>query len=877
MFCIVNSIDPLDLKEDDNVSNCSADSWELLDYEEKEIDNNNKNDTETTNKPEKKTSHVDDKDAAGPKRASKSGKNRKQKVSFKIPDLVNEKQTIELVTKPKEAANEQSKGSTKTGRKNKQDTLNKLSDLTSQTKSSNGKIGASSSSSSSSAKKDGVAGTIVKSTEPIEKAQAQPCARAPILNYAAALTAKLDNNNSKKYEPKILQKSTTDTTTTASSQVAGAAISQSKGVVKRNRPVSSSSWSSCDDEIINNNGQVWEDSEVNIEIGKSQNTNIKLDSLELPTNNNDDANSLASSGFSDCDYGFSGLNDYVMRPKKAQAKRRRNTSSTSSSLLTSMAKRGNAELPNKKNERTSVDVKDSKSKDLVSRQSTSSRSIKPKKKKLILSNQAATQSDFLKNPSENVSKGEETPQSDLAIRSQKSEISKVNHERQLMPPPTSVPASSTSGNDSSDILDMDESWYLTPPPCFTGAAANKLCIIPKPKAKEDARENLLIEHPSIYIASTSKQVTPPSKKSTNDILIKQKAIVLKKVSSKQSPSSSGSSSADEKKLTSSRTIKTNDKKNVKGWGNKFVIANWADDDQDDVNDDFDNLFPIMEKHSVIPKTKKSVANEKSKKDRAKKSEKRANNKSGAVTNSSDGYESDFSIPSPSLEEAVSDEPAPRPAGETFVNNFTVQGKNSGSKRRHRNKSNCSESKAPVKVDPIEPERQPGWQLKKKRSKRRPLVNQTVGPSVVSAKQPVSSIANSRQQAPLTFGPYGEMCYLSSAECSARSSPTLIDRIGSSIVANLSNLTSGFASSTGMNSQARAPLGEATSKMNQLGLITKSESGLNLDARKQMSKAFLNRQNSCSKVGSNRRADRRMKMHTTPNGVSVNRKVHTNFH
>lgn len=907
MFCIVNNIDPLDLKEDDNESDCS-DSWELLDYEE-ETNNENNNKTKeskpdaSSSKPEKKTSATAADVAAtvGSKKATRAKANKtKQKVSFEIPDLVKEKEkhTIELTT-PKEAASKQSK---QTGPEKTTDadtaTIATISQTEKPTISQT--VGTTITSENKKKRKnknknnnDNADIIQVKPVAPVKEAQAQLIARAPIqLNYAAALAAKLDNNNgicNKKPEKKSETLPKSDATTTEVAPIA----TQSKSVTKRNRPVSSSSWSSCDDdENIKEISLVWEDSDE-VLVKEIQDVEIKtLDVLELPTdNNNDDNDSIVSSGFSDCDYGFGGLNDYVMRPKKAQTKRRRNASSTSSSLLTSLAKRGSERAIDSSCKRSSEVVKESKSKDLASKQSTSSRHIKPKKKKLVLS-QPTTQSDFLRksvsgNETSQVIKKsallDQAPKRTSNVEVETSRVDETKEQALLMPPPSTVPpTSSTSSNDSSDIPDMDESWYLTPPPCFTGAAAGKSRIISKPKAKEAARENLLIEHPSIYIASTSSQAGLAHKRSTKEILIKQKAIVLKKISRQQASSSKLNSSqvTDEKKIAAKAIPKPLESKKAKCWDNKFVVANWADDDdQGDVDDDFDNLFPVLDQKQLASVTSKKSTAEKSKKSsKTEKVSKQFDNKFvKRASQSSDSYDSDFSIPSPSPveEPVVVNQPS-----HVNGNGLVIVETENVEPKRCRKKSSSSEPKAPVKVEPIAPERQPGWQLKKKRSpgRRRPLAT-TAPVTPISTKRPISQAANGKQSLPLqSFAPPGELSYPGGAECSVGCTPTFINRIGSSIVANLSNLTSGFASSTGMNMQARAPMNEVNEKIEHLQLIRKSESGLNLKARKQMTKASMNRQNNCLIVGSSaRRADRRTKMRTTPSGKSVNRKVHTNFH
>lgn len=77
-------------------------------------------------------------------------------------------------------------------------------------------------------------------------------------------------------------------------------------------------------------------------------------------------------------------------------------------------------------------------------------------------------------------------------------------------------SSSSSENqefDSSDLgTEMEESWYVTPPPCFTGSKSSPMGPGYSNKKSDDI-ENALIEHPSIYMPTQSKSLDDSIKSS----------------------------------------------------------------------------------------------------------------------------------------------------------------------------------------------------------------------------------------------------------------------------------------------------------------------------------------------------------------------------
>lgn len=807
----------------------------------------------------------------------------------------------------------------------------------------------------------------------------------PVLNYAAALSMKLHKSKnasakistdggSRNLKP-VKTPSLSSSSSSNNNNVKGSL--QASGAVKRNRPVSFSS-SSCENDD--------EDFEIAWNDVIEPDIDRKCKNWQIDDDGND---SIVSSGFSDCDYGYEGLNDIIMRPKKASGKKRRGLSVSHRASIKKCDPINSGEVVVVKNktlganglssERMSSSGSAAKEapKNLIS-VSSSTNNIKPKKKKIVLSSTSSY--EFKKKRSLNdgghttgtTSTGFKLVgalSSETQIVESKSTTCKSISASHLMPPPQYSSSGTTlqtgssntnSGNDSSDIADMDESWYVTPPPCFTGSNRFMKSKVAKfSKAKEADRENALIEHPSIYIASTSKQQLAQEKQKPdrdvvkkveeptrtpfeNKLLLnKQKPIVLRKVgkvANNAAISSSFDSDSKRKVAFSTKTNKIslapkhqsqNYKKDVvqKAWENKFIVTNWSlDDEQEDVNEDFDNMFDEVDNCSSSKnqsfKVKKSSfkCNSKSRINVQNKKKEEIELQSLGRSNSpeiSPGYESDeFSIPSPALMNDIEvsssdmslDEVVPSPNSLVLIsNNSSLSDENSipesekqqqqkseifgeTVKRRNHELVALAEKKAPTQVCPIKPERKPGWQLRRKRSRRRPLsasisntCNATAGGVKLTSVKPLTS--KQQQQMMLTNNSSTDAsrsasrsgCSNLSSTCS---SPTLIGHM-SSIVANL---TSGFTAtaSSSLPFQSRSTIDvECTEKSNHatISLSPHSEqSNLDSVSRRRMSKSYLDRQNNCSKLGNiNRRADRRMKMHTTPNGYSINRKVHTNFH
>jgi len=820
----------LDEDEDDECFN--SDSWELLDLVEKSpVVSPNSVDGKASGIL--KSSHQIQTTS---RRDDSTERNQKLKVSFETSISVDEKRGIE-----KTGSKQQTKGRKKSKAK---------------------KV----------AMPDGVSSIeigekVSKNCDALKNevrvsAKGQTVVPIPTLNYAAAVSTKL------KADASNVDKTNIGKPTSVSSE-SGPSILQLSGALKRNRPVSSSSWSSGDEiEAIDS---VWDSIQC-----ESSGEGDRGEVVEIGRACEDNE-SLISSNFSDCEFGYEGLNDFVMRPKKAQNKRR-GLSSTSNPLLISQGKRGadrSADNNLVSDSPLGLEPKNARP--------VSSKNSRPKKKKKLVISHPSKSVDCSKKSSAALETKKDVSSPSKPFISQSDASSLSNSARSashLMPPPPPSRgplklnvASSSSGNDSSDIAEMDESWYVTPPPCFTGS--NKLDGISKPKAKEADRENALIEHPSIYIASTSKPVSSERencRKRIGDSLVKQKAIVIKKVAKQSSPTYSGSEIGVQKKSPISATALA-PKDKPKSWENKFIITNWNyEADQDDVND-FDNLFEV-ENYEPPKVTKKSKPKSKKQQQTKRTQTKSSRNESPSLHDLSAGYESDFSVSSPILVDITGNlcNESSNPTKPALCSDEEPQVaiENAFAPLERVNKL-MVERKAPTHVRPIEPERQPGWQLKRKRSHRRRIGPSIAGTYKATGRDPVRQLPP-KLDTVVVQGASSSKCGSSSS--SARSTPTLIDRIGSSIVANLASLTSGF-SPAAAQPLPRVAL-EEVEKLNQ-SIARKSNTTANLVARRQLSKGYLNRQNDCAKLGgSNRRADRRLKMHATPNGCSINRKVQTNF-
>lgn len=990
-----NNAEDADDDDDDDDDGFNADSWELLDLVEKQplepssIDEQKDNSSKTSGilKSSKTSTSSSNSQNNNESVVGIQKRQNKPKVSFETPDLVKEtKEKIERITpKEKDVKLGNQKQEKKEEKKKKKVDLRKSK-----------KFGGNIDHKSidlfccelfPEIATDENIEKVVELKEKVEVNQLESSCKVlkpqPVLNYAAALSMKLNKSadvseklstDGSSKNPKSDVKTSLSASSTSKSNVDTNVKGsfQTSGAVKRNRPVSFSS-SSCenDDEDFE---IAWND------VIEPESTNIdgKCKKWQLDDGND----SIVSSGFSDCDYGYEGLNDIIMRPKKASGKKRRGLSGSHRASIKkrdpinggevvvaaknkTLATNGSssATAPERKSSLGSVGKETLKP--LIS-VSSSKNNIKPKKKKIILSSTASSY-EFMKKRSFN--DGEQpttgfklvgTPSSETQIVESKSTTCEPFSAFHLMPPPQSSSSLGTlqtgsntnSGNDSSDIADMDESWYVTPPPCFTGSNRFMKSKVAKfSKAKEADRENALIEHPSIYIASTSKQQPSAQEKQQpdrdvvknkepakapmeNNLLLtnKRKPIVLRKVG-KVANNAVNSSSSDSdnkrkiaypstttnnKSLASKHQSQTHNKKDVvKAWENKFIVTNWSlDDEQEDVNEDFDNMFDEIDNKCSSSKNqsfKLKKPSSKTKVQNKRKEEiKLQSLRRSIAPEVSPGYESDeFSIPSPALmndiEVSSSDvslgEVVPSPNSLVLISNNSSSGDENlmpekqqseifGEivKRHNHELVGSAEKKAPTQVRPIEPERKPGWQLRRKRSRRRPLsasMSNTCNAASDGVKLTSVKPLTSKQQQQMMLANNSSSdgsrsasrsgCSNLSSSCS---SPTLIDHM-SSIVANL---TSGFTA-TANNSlpfQSRSTIDVECMEKSihaAMSLSPHSEqSNLDSVSKRRLSKSYLDRQNNCSKLGNiNRRADRRMKMRTTPNGYSINRKVHTNFH
>lgn len=729
---------------------------------------------------------------------------------------------------------------------------------------------------------------------------------APVLNYSAVLSSKprialikgFVRSGSVEDEPQV----------------------KSSGAVKRNRPLSTSSWSSNDHLENDDDANVWDDIKQTIKEGPAAGSSLK---------DADDNESIMSSGFSDCDYGYDGFNDFVMKPKRSGISKSGRNGSTSRVHHVKRPRRG----PNQSAASCEGQSSSTKSRkvgpnavaQVTATKPTLPRASKPDKKKSTAS-VGPKSSDFLKGQSN------ENKNNDKLLE----------------------PIATTSSNDSSDIADMDESWYVTPPPCFTGAnksIGDTKVKQSKPKGDElDARENALIEHPSVYIASTSSKAPKvsytskpaaskhvqvdlkpiataspivPKKKtpaiadddgwnsdeddqdfdcqlaSTRPVAVQveppKKQKLVKKAPKQEFKlvSSKKSSQVEWSKEAASKPMNTGEKK---AWQNKFMVDDWNLDDQEDPASDFDDMFES-------PRNKKSLTKQTKKKQQRQQQRKLSPVDSGPALVD---FDSDVSIGSTnegnrssSIEVVFKEEIKSTGASlletsaddaEMLQENQQPDGQGDLSRPSSSPVVKSSSARPPVPVKPIEPERKPGWQLKRQRSKRRPLA------STNNSSNSPSSKLQRRSSGKAAGGGKGGKSQLSSSssdDSSARSTPTLIDRIGSSIVANLNNLAGGFASSpivvgatAAAGNRARSGLivdeqdhqqSSMRGGVNSMATFGASEQH-DLQLRKRLSKGFLRRQNvNARQANSQRRPDRRLRMFATQNGVSVNRKVHTNFH
>lgn len=941
-----------DIKIDvsENEDCIDADSWELLDLVEKpEVD---AGELELTVQVEEEIVIEKSNNGGILKQGHKKAKDEgarsckeqrvKPKVSFETPDLVNKGavEKIDIITKigadEKGSANNEIKASKKSKK------LKKAANKTAP---------------SSTEKQQSTATDIEKVGENValedQASKATKIRMQPVvskLNYAAALAAKPIKEGGQMCSASQVS---------ALTQTDNSVIMQTSTAVKRTRPVSTSSCSSSD-EI-----ETVEVDEPKIaeafKISDAPTSNLKPKTSganEDVFDTVDDDESLISSGFSDCDYGYDGLNDYIMRPKKTQ--RRRNTSTSSAkSIVSSVSRNGSTKGLASGSSKPSVETFKSgtvKSATVVVALH-SSKHLKPKKKKLVVQQSsdrkqsALTRNDRKRCVSESKGGDEKVDRSSCKFLKTKTGENG---------------ASNNCSNESSDIAEMDESWYVTPPPCFTGVKVKPQAEVSGEqsasvitKEAEAERENSLIEHPSIYIASTSKQIL--IEKALTDTAsvvvpdestsIKSKRIVLKR---KHKVSESKSEVIEEVKPQPTKEVavpllrtdtvtkcpaKVTPKvaskpapksttsvplgkplNNQKAWENKFVVTSWDDDEQDDI--DFDNVFDYAQDvRSTSPKSSsKSKCSRKQTKSAAKK-------KVQPASSEEDSFDSDdVSISSPALDGVTRYSESPSGSSQQAEDDATENKKPCESNIGKIGRGSTAGRKPPTLVKPIEPERRPGWQLRRMRSKRHPLSSSTTNSAAPPASvkllptgcmdEHIGAIATPKVKGDnkrnrlisLRASDHSSTTETESSASSARSTPTLIDRIGSSIVANLSNLTSGLVASTALppgyalqhcssNGSGRASAsdssGSSSSGSQTSAAATIGGGGRALVAamaksaargverslvveRKRMSKGYLKRANNCASY-ERQRSDRRTRMSRVPNGCSVDRKVHSNFH
>lgn len=429
------------------------------------------------------------------------------------------------------------------------------------------------------------------------------------------------------------------------------------------------------------------------------------------------------------------------------------------------------------------------------------------------------------------------------------------------------------GNDSqSDLTEMDESWYVTPPPCFTGSNYHNLNKFKSPKAtKEAARENALIEHPSIYISSNPKQQLEHKNLNNDDSddLDQINKSMIAPIEDEEDHQASDDSdelahSSHEEAEVMLQLIDEEDLENIDEQdAEDDEVADVSEIDTDD--EDAENGAPLGSQTTVEDQGLAAFV---------------------------EGFDHNYQVEASEVEEKALDNPKHQGSTDVVTSSlldmWSAERKakpgvvrSDGQRPASRSLSNqtdCSVGstrKTLVQVRPLEPERQPGWQLRKKRSKRRPLSAIAIqGTSNGQHKRSVtkSNSLTGRQRSPIpresesrnTVGP-------GSSSAANRDSPAFINRIGSTIVANLNNLTNGLPIHSRVNL-------EEAEKLSHTLVRKTAEVNQNQAQRRLSSKSYLDRQNACAKVANtNRRADRRLKIYTTPNGCSVNRKVHTNFH
>lgn len=432
---------------------------------------------------------------------------------------------------------------------------------------------------------------------------------------------------------------------------------------------------------------------------------------------------------------------------------------------------------------------------------------------------------------------------------------------------------------------MQDSWFVTPPPCFTGAQTfektqrkehkakvghsktsqkkifastavvtfeasrrslaqeakanlERSAFVSEKKSNSSATttaesdnninrsstefENLLIEHPSLYIGSSRKaSLAAPETSSTasespvpvcdsNLSEVSDEVCAVRRVV--------GSKAASGKTVAGAKSAKviavTKKSKKNKTERDAFDDFDFSSDDDDDLWNDFS--CPALISNSPVPMLKESGQ--------------------PVDERPSDDDENDENIEPLKQAVAVLTKKTTKP-------------------------------KQIVQVKPIEPERQPGWQLRKKRLNRKSRsfsnskgsYRKLEAAAMVASKQGEPS---SSRQSPAPSTSTGSGC------------TALFERINYTLVSNLSSLASNL---TPPMPQFSNPAVEEASRLEASANRAVMAKAALSPVGQRLNKSYMTRQNKVTALnGSNKHPSRQAKMHANFNGVSFDRKVHTNF-
>lgn len=628
--------------------------------------------------------------------------------------------------------------------------------------------------------------------------------------------------------------------------------------LKRQRPMSTSSWSSQSD----------------------FNDPIIVDS---------DDESIASSDFSDCDYDHGYNHDQLMKESKPKQSNKHRRDYAVSKSLSVGEKLSSSDDSSKNGLHEHVIQKQISIKSNGKSCGKNTRFAKSKKKKSTLDTVEEPTSIKMKNNDNN-----------------KSKIIQVSKAQQCMGPPPPPPPPTTnnsSGNDSSDAAEMDESWFVTPPSCFDGCKSPKK-VLRKNTQKQgelirtshigDSNlnyeksfrsdlstigsrknlspestdlnhrsgsstelENLLIEHPSMYIQRASKQnqQQPMSNQKLTEVEASQMSNPVDLLCEKNVCRSNDAKSADMTK-TMQKVVTS-----AKGKGNKSVPK------------DISNPSTGMFSHENATRQEAAIDDQSS-------------IRTSVTLLSARPLSSSSSSPSPfssDNEDNIEDmdlykttttdlnmQPCNHDAALTASTTTSCQKKDCKLVRDEESKENSNIAiRAAVRVLPaaqLMDDHLPYWQKKKKRPQRR---SQVGGQKMVSKSCSPCSGKNSSCSSASEYSDCSVPSLISS------SSAGIINRIGSSIVANITNLTTSLPNVQNVRGIAEEMRKFAENVDNGSQRFPNEHS---LIVQRKLAKSHMTKQNKrlASDTG-NRRVGRKTKMFARANGYSIDRKVQKNFH